>query len=1831
MAYEAAFAAVYFLFAVIFAVANVMTQDVQNRSNMFNAVNSIYNNVPFSTTPDQFLKDIMTPDDLYKWFKFAFVPATFMEQPVNGDSNGFCLDNMPCHIDEGDCDSSTQCQPDLSCRDLTTVSEGRLVNGLYWDAESLEQWCEYHGTPVNIHQSAQDCSILAGATSSGAGPCCYDPQTHGYIETIENISLLTSTTVFADVAVRANCPSNMASDLDCCTPLTPDPLTPNMTARRKEEDEGSGATTTVGNFNRLLYARITMKRYKIESNGRGFFRDISFLKIKGDGARIDSSQDNKEFEDKDAFIGMGGVNNEWKTDGTYAEAGGFSKTFPTHTGSDWSTFLEMLWLDRWFDERMGSFVLEVLYYNGNADTFMYLPFVFEFDFAGTCSKATKPLFINLNSDQMSGKYMAPRLMEKVLIGMVAGFVLFELHQMRTQGLNHYFAKPTKIVDMFSLALCTTVLLMNFLIFLDDTFVNFSFETLLNSTPVEAAELMNSLIKLMRLAQTQTYLVAVNLLMVFFRAVMLVTQLEGQLGLITNTLAAAMGRLCFFFFQYMLLLMGFVAFAFFTYGQYPYETEMTDLLMTFYIVFAMLVGHGNKDELLSAEPSLTTPIFLIIYYVVTVFVMQNMFVSILLSGYDQVFSDLEKKEAKYGKDRNFLVQIFVDYYKMIRTALRLIGKGFGLIWNNGLKYIIKGLASCFMEIVAACDCGCPNPLTVCLNCMRSCRRTKKEIEVTNEMLEHERDDAKKQLGKGDKFLQNVKGDPGAEQALKEKNKLVDDSLKKVDQWYKENPNVVPDEENMRTFYKELRSSRLALKDEIAEQRKKERPEELVIMFVFLSVFISMMVMLVTMGDVFNLQEANLAPVLDKYWLTPGTLKTTGYNEIQTFEDVGEWAFAAILALYQAMECRYYPLGTQATLNESERGLSNCNSAANYKQLVNSINKWNIGFLNTTFVRVTIQPACFVINEENRWAPGAPFLRSKLEDAACSGQACFQKALDSEGTCLNNAGEIMNVEDTYVKNSLGGNNPIPYNFSKEGFLGPYKLTGGFTISLGTSLKQCHDMLSYLKDDLWFSKNSVSIVFDWITYNGNVDYFSYNKVSFDLLSTGRLSSAYKTKGVPLNLTKGGNWYEFRRILCLVLFGIYGSMVIFFLTKVLRDLNRQRVRSHGAGQGGIKFVLVYYKSGWNIADTLSQICSIISMYNFIDYLINAFRAEFKFSTTNLEKYAVPNAAVQSFEMLKDTDPSRGLQDDWFIFHQFETLAQKYETFLDIAAINSFLIAVRVVKYVNASSYVKVYSGTLASGLGRQMYFLFVILLLLVGWALFFMIIFGNVDNKFASLDLSFSSLFMWILGTFDLSYMLAEQRIITIIFFVFYQILMNFVAINMFLATMLNTYSQTVGDNEIEREREKLKQDSETLYTEVEYKDKEAFKKDITAIDVDPDSREVYVRYRSKHGQAAQKNIVEGGREGGHQIVKVNGSREGWNQYDSTHDIYEIGIAEDPRDHMVRVIFKETTVEKKNACAEFLSNIFDAAQGGADDEGQDIKATVKGFWRKHGAVTQINMEMEKQVQNSRELNLDDGAEEADAGADAGDAKENPAFRKAVKIKVKKRLEDLLFSRAVTVPNQDDSVDPFDLADAHEPDAKPEEDGKEEDEMQIDDIRNQLLTEPVKGWEVWLDCLLSQIELEPEMEDECLVTEVLRTTEMQELHKSKARRKSQESVLQNFYKYASDVLSTLEFKAKKRYYEKLKIESQNRFKMFDEQNKVLHDYACELETEFTRIMENIHRYRAKKDVMIMKLSGLLDKESYKHLDTSSEPEDRSHMKRFSIPWPDSTQSVPGNRNETAL
>jgi len=95
-----------------------------------------------------------------------------------------------------------------------------------------------------------------------------------------------------------------------------------------------------------------------------------------------------------------------------------------------------------------------------------------------------------------------------------------------------------------------------------------------------------------------------------------------------------------------------------------------------------------------------------------------------------------------------------------------------------------------------------------------------------------------------------------------------------------------------------------------------------------------------------------------------------------------------------------------------------------------------------------------------------------------------------------------------------------------------------------------------------------------------------------------------------------------------------------------------------------------------------------------------------------------------------------------------------------------------------------MARGVGDLSSFTFLLLLMIFGFALSGMNIFGQESDEYVSAGVSFVTLFLTVLGEFDLDRMLRVDGLFGYAFFIFYQILIFLVMVNIFLAILNDAY---------------------------------------------------------------------------------------------------------------------------------------------------------------------------------------------------------------------------------------------------------------------------------------------------------------------------------------------------------------------------------------------------------------------------------------------------------------
>jgi len=634
-------------------------------------------------------------------------------------------------------------------------------------------------------------------------------------------------------------------------------------------------------------------------------------------------------------------------------------------------------------------------------------------------------------------------------------------------------------------------------------------------------------------------------------------------------------------------------------------------------------------------------------------------------------------------------------------------------------------------------------------------------------------------------------------------------------------------------------------------------------------------------------------------------------------------------------------------------------------------------------------------------------------------------------------------------------------------------------------------------------------------------------------------------------------------------------------------------------KFLADFVSDSWNVVDSASLIISLATFVSFIVFATDTFRNDFKFRLSDSQKFVVPNSDVKTYNMAKKVNPVRYLQDDWFIFKEFENVQSTYSFFLQLAALNSLFIAIKTIKIVNRFRTVSKFSQTLAKGRSRNLYFLIVIKLQMVGFALAMTVVFGTLVEGFNGPIATMGSLLYWVCGWADLNPLLEASPILAILFFVAFIVVFRFISTNMFLATQLNTFADLVGESDIHAAKRAAA--AKLGIKEVKYRSKKELQDDLELERMG--ENQVIVKKISGQGAALLKNVLVGD-----MVSKVNKHKMEWSRFlpdDETEHIERQLIPD--KDGSLTISFQDAP---KMSCMQRLAQVccrcarvkkkvkpgHKSTNDFAIGKNQAMRPTVRNFWRSHGAIAEVEKE-------SLGDSMLEGKEEEESVASEGEEAEGedrqvhdelPQERsRLAKARAKKRLDGYLFSR------WPDGKHPRDLSLANSAKLEGPEETQllEEDILQdgwdVDEMAEAIKPLRISGQEVWLDCLL--VSLEEEVLEESPIVEVLRTNDLQDVSKDKLKGPARERLIK-FYRRLDQVLKILENKSYRRYYQNLLTESVSRQQLFQQQNEVLHDYVCELEKEFAHISDAIYNYRSKKELMLTKLAGLLDRGEYSHL-----------------------------------
>ncbi|CAD7940406.1 unnamed protein product [Amoebophrya sp. A120] len=918
----------------------------------------------------------------------------------------------------------------------------------------------------------------------------------------------------------------------------------------------------------------------------------------------------------------------------------------------------------------------------------------------------------------------------------------------------------------------------------------------------------------------------------------------------------------------------------------------------------------------------------------------------------------------------------------------------------------------------------------------------------------------------------------------------------------------------------------------------------LLFVFL--FVALMSLQIRGPESLAMSQANLGDqTRSPVWIDLDPLRSVNYDGIKSMQDVFVWSKSALVSnLYAAPACVSTD-GTTVTLLED--GSTSC---AEEETTVNRVAGWNSGFQYKTFVRITIQQACYETNPDTKWKDGYPSLRVSDQYTDCTVSSC---SLES---CQDPTGNDRS-RPTFV-----GSSGTSYTFYDPAELGTFARTGGYQVYLMKNQTTALQRLENLKTDLLFSELEVtSMVFDYVTQNSNTDLYTYNSVAFSQSETGFLLKSASSVPLPFAIFSDGNYYSGERTTILVLSILYFLCVLIYTYQEVNKLRRQHRETFAAyneNPFGVdkphmwQFLMDHYsKSGFNLLETASTLSSLIILLYFALYLAQAFRTNFMISATRHFRWELPNSEVKSYGISAESSETRLFEEDAYIFLQFETLRDLYGTILIFASINSLFLTLKVVKFVLGWKVFYIIATTLARALSLILVFTVVMTLQLIGFALLFHVEFGAVIPDLGSPVRAVDTMFRFLLGDFEriLQEMKQKGDVLASVMFFLFMLFFYFLLIQIYLATMMSTYSHCVSNVTV-RQAHAL----------------------VGVYDADEAARQL----RKKRQKEARE-----------------------------HRKKAMSVIEEEGDPQTTLFIARTLNCLKNLFAFFSSdnsdskNLFDKEQ-----EELNLSSANPEFWMHNGGLAEVDRDVVDVTQKFEHeadiayacppqtpgyLSL---TPEFSAGPEIAHVTQQLTQLKAMRQKrdqvdgappltfekqqefylrcLKNTLTDVMFTRKgarLFTSDENYASHTFQV----------------EDFADLQEMATFLAGHVVYGEELWLDAVLSQLE-----EVDAHFVNTLFTKDAKLPTTEKVGQRVLEKLRKPLYEGGELVLTFFEQKARAEYYSQVLEEAHLRKVLCREQNRILHDYATELQTYILNSYQETRKLERKKLYLLEQLRRMV-------------------------------------------
>ena len=289
--------------------------------------------------------------------------------------------------------------------------------------------------------------------------------------------------------------------------------------------------------------------------------------------------------------------------------------------------------------------------------------------------------------------------------------------------------------------------------------------------------------------------------------------------------------------------------------------------------------------------------------------------------------------------------------------------------------------------------------------------------------------------------------------------------------------------------------------------------------------------------------------------------------------------------------------------------------------------------------------------------------KVRNDSCQVHKDFQRAIH---TCYNAYADYLE-DRSETRNESGFAWREIKSFAKNpmwGQISTYSGEGGYIVDLGLSKEGAAAKISHLKQNLWIDRGTRVIFVDFTTYNPNINLFVVTKLIAEFPATGGLVTSWQFRTLSLLETGTASTVSFT---CFVIFIVF---IVYYTIEELLELSTLGVTT-------------YLKhSFWNWLDIMTIVlgCFLVFFRFYRHYVVNKI---FYGDESRAAQAAISAAQSSSAGASSYTDRMET--------YQFDTLGFWSQQFNNVLALLTFIVWVKIFKYISFNKTMSQLSSTLS------------------------------------------------------------------------------------------------------------------------------------------------------------------------------------------------------------------------------------------------------------------------------------------------------------------------------------------------------------------------------------------------------------------------------------------------------------------------------------------------------------------------------------------------------------